>query len=100
MSAWGDLARLLLRLLTTDGESTVFGLRESSVRRLRLTTDGESADAVRLESIEFSGFRVDKESASSRDDSNKASCGGRSGDCDRSRTKEAANSRRFPTGDL
>ena len=100
MSAWGDRARLLRRRLTKDGESTVFGLRESSVLRRRLTTDGESADAVLLESIEFSGFRVDNESASSRDDSNNASCGGLSGDCDLSRTKDAANSRRFPTGDL
>ena len=73
ISKWGDLARLLLLRRTTDGESTVFGLRESSVRRRRLTTDGESADAVLRESTEFSGFRVDKESASSRDDSNKAS---------------------------
>jgi hypothetical protein len=80
MSAWGDLARRLLRRLTTDGESTVVGVRESSVLRLLRTTDGESADAVLRESTEFSGFRVDKESASSRDDSNNASCGGRSGD--------------------
>ena len=73
ISKWGDLARLLLRL-TTDGESTeLSGFIESSRLRLRLTTDVESADAVLRESTEFSGFRVDKESASSRDDSNKAS---------------------------
>ena len=128
MSAWGDLARRLRRRRATDGscgdsadavrrEFAVFWLRESSsrLRRRRLTTegestelsfnrrrttDGESADAVLLESTEFSGFRVDNESASSLEDSNKASDGGLSGDCDRSRTKDAANSRRFPTGDL
>ena len=90
-------SRLRRRRLTTEGESTELSFNPPGRRR---TTDGESADAVRLESTEFSGFRVDKESASSLEDSNNASDGGRSGDVDLSRTKDAANSRRFPTGDL